>query len=150
MLLRFRQDVLKLYPKVVVILAGTNDIAGNTGPSTLEMIEDNLYSMAELAKANNIEVVFCSVLPVFDYPWQTGLEPADKIIELNRRIKEYADKHGIVYADYFTPMVDERNGLKAEYTNDGVHPTPAGYEVMAPIAEKAIAMALVLWNNNNQ
>ncbi len=106
--------------------------------------------MAELAKANNIEVVFCSVLPVFDYPWQTGLEPADKIIELNRRIKEYADKHGIVYADYFTPMVDERNGLKAEYTNDGVHPTPVRYEVMAPVAEKAIARALVLWNNNNQ
>lgn len=149
MLLRFRQDVLKLYPKVVVILAGTNDIAGNTGPSTLEMIEDNLYSMAELAKAHNIEVVLCSLLPVFDYPWQTGLEPADKIIELNRRIKEYADKNGIVYADYFAAMVDERKGLKAEYTNDGVHPTQAGYEVMAPIAEKAIAKALVLWNNNN-
>lgn len=149
MLLRFRQDVLKLYPKVVVILAGTNDIAGNTGPSTLEMIEDNLYSMAELAKAHNIEVVLCSLLPVFDYPWQTGLEPADKIIELNRRIKEYADKNGIVYADYFAHMVDERKGLKAEYTNDGVHPTQAGYEVMAPIAEKGIAKALVLWNNNN-
>lgn len=150
MLIRFRQDVLKLYPKVVVILAGTNDIAGNTGPSTLEMIEDNIYSMAELAQAHKIEVVLCSVLPVYDYPWQTGLEPAEKIIELNRRIKEYADTHGIVYADYFTPMVDERNGLIAAYSNDGVHPTRAGYEVMAPIAEKAIARAIVLWKENNK
>ncbi|NLZ95800.1 MAG: acylhydrolase [Bacteroidales bacterium] len=148
MLLRFRQDVIKLYPKVVIILAGTNDIAGNTGPSTLEMIEHNLYSMAELAKAHNIEVVLCSVLPVFDYPWQTGLEPAEKIVELNLRIKNYANTHGFVYADYFTPMVDERNGLKAKYTYDGVHPTREGYEVMAPIAEKAIARALLLWNNN--
>lgn len=150
MLLRFRQDVLKLYPKVVIILAGTNDIAGNTGPSTLEMIEDNLYSMAELAKAHNIEVVLCSVLPVFDYPWKTGLEPADKIIELNERIKNYANTHGFVYADYFTPMADERNGLKEEYTFDGVHPTADGYAVMAPIAEKAIARALILWSNNNK
>ena len=150
MLLRFRQDVIKLYPKVVVILAGTNDIAGNTGPSTLEMIEDNLYSMAELAKVHNIEVVLCAVLPVFDYPWQTGLEPAEKIIELNRRIKNYANTHGFVYADYFAPMVDERNGLKDEYTYDGVHPTRAGYEAMAPIADEAIAKALMLWENKNK
>ncbi len=150
MLLRFRQDVIKLYPKVVVILAGTNDIAGNTGPSTLEMIEDNLYSMAELAKVHNIEVVLCAVLPVFDYPWQTGLEPAEKIIELNRRIKNYANTHGFVYADYFAPMVDERNGLKDEYTYDGVHPTRAGYEAMAPIADEAIARALMLWKNKNK
>lgn len=150
MLLRFRQDVLKLYPKVVVILAGTNDIAGNTGPSTLEMIEDNLYSMAELAKVHNIEVVLCSVLPVFDYPLQTGLEPAEKIVELNRRIKNYAHTHDFVYADYFNSMVDERNGLKAKYTYDGVHPTRAGYEAMAPIANKAIARALMLWKNKNK
>lgn len=150
MLLRFRQDVIKLYPKVVVILAGTNDIAGNTGPSTLEMIEDNLYSMAELAKVHNIEVVLCAVLPVFDYPWQTGLEPAEKIIELNQRIKNYANTHGFVYADYFAPMVDERNGLKDEYTYDGVHPTRAGYEAMAPIADEAIARALMLWKNKNK
>lgn len=150
MLLRFRQDVIKLYPKVVVILAGTNDIAGNTGPSTLEMIEDNLYTMAELAKVHNIEVVLCAVLPVFDYPWQTGLEPAEKIIELNRRIKNYANTHGFVYADYFAPMVDERNGLKDEYTYDGVHPTRAGYEAMAPIADEAIARALMLWKNKNK
>ena len=150
MLIRFRQDVINLNPKVVIILAGTNDIAGNTGPSTLEMIEDNLYSMAELAKANNIEVVLCAVLPVFDYPWKTGIEPSGKILELNYRIKEYAETHGIVYADYFTPMADEKNGLKAEYTHDGVHPTKAGYDVMAPIAEKAIARALILWNNNKK
>ncbi len=150
MLVRFRQDVINLYPKVVIILAGTNDIAGNTGPSTLEMIEDNLYSMAELAKANNIGVVLCSILPVYDYPWKTGLEPARKIIELNNRIQKYADTHGMVYADYFTSMVDEQNGLKAKYTNDGVHPTKTGYEVMAPIAEKAIARALMLWNINNK
>ncbi len=148
MLLRFRQDVLKLYPKVVVILAGTNDIAGNTGPSTLEMIEDNIYSMAELAKAHNVEVVLCSILPVYDYPWQTGLEPAEKIVELNRRLQNYSDKRGIVYADFFSEMVDSQNGLRSEFTNDGVHPTKAGYEVMAPIVEKAIARALILWNNN--
>ena len=150
MLIRFRQDVIKLYPKAVIILAGTNDIAGNTGPSTLEMIEDNLYSMAELAQAHKIEVMLCSVLPVYDYPWKTGIEPSQKIIELNKRIKEYADKHDILYVDYFTVLVDERNGLKAEYTNDGVHPTRAGYDVMAPIAEKAIAKALMLWKKNNE
>lgn len=150
MLVRFRQDVLKLHPKVVIILAGTNDIAGNTGPSTLEMIEDNLYSMAELAKAHNIVVILCSVLPVYNYPWNKRLNPSEKIIELNSRIKEYADTHGIVYADYFSSMVDEQNGLKAEYTKDGVHPTQAGYEVMAPIAEKAIARALVVWRENNK
>lgn len=150
MLIRFRQDVLNLYPKVVLILAGTNDIAGNTGPSTLEMIENNIYSMAELATAHNVEVVLCSVLPVYDYPWQTGLEPAGKIIELNRRIKNYANTHGVVYADFFSPMVDEKNGLKNEYTYDGVHPIRAGYEVMAPIAEKAIDRALILRINNNK
>ena len=150
MLIRFRQDVLNLYPKVVLILAGTNDIAGNTGPSTLEMIENNIYSMAELATAHNVEVVLCSVLPVYDYPWQTGLEPAGKIIELNRRIKNYANTHGVVYADFFSPMVDEKNGLKNEYTYDGVHPIKAGYEVMAPIAEKAIDRALILRINNNK
>lgn len=141
MLVRFRQDVIHLHPDVVVILAGTNDIAGNTGPSTLEMIEDNLYSMAELAKMHNIKVVLCSVLPVYDYPWQTGLKPASKIVELNRRIKEYADDKDIVYADFFTSMANEKNGLKDELTNDGVHPTRPGYEVMAPIIERAIAKA---------
>src|SRR6188472_941703 len=93
MLVRFRQDVIALKPRVVVILAGTNDIAGNTGPSTLEMIEDNIASMSELAQANGIRVVLCSVLPVFDYPWKPGLEPAPKIVALNTWIRTYAKSH---------------------------------------------------------
>jgi lysophospholipase L1-like esterase len=142
MLVRFRQDVLALNPKVVVILAGTNDIAGNTGPSTLEMIEDNLASMTEIAKANGIRVVLSSVLPVYDYAWRPGLEPAPKIIALNKWMKAYAAKTGSVYLDYHTPMKDARDGLRADLTYDGVHPTEAGYAVMAPLAEKAIAQAL--------
>lgn len=145
MLLRFRQDVLKLWPKVVVILAGTNDIAGNTGPSTLEMIEDNIYSMTELAQAHGIQVVLCSVLPAYDYPWRPGLEPAPKIVELNRRLKQYAGTHGAVYCDFFSAMADERNGLPPALSEDGVHPNKAGYAIMAPIAENAIARALLMW-----
>ena len=145
MLLRFRQDVLKLWPKVVVILAGTNDIAGNTGPSTLEMIEDNIYSMTELAQAHGIQVVLCSVLPAYDYPWRPGLEPAPKIVELNRRIKQYAGTHGAVYCDFFSAMADERNGLPKVLSEDGVHPNKAGYAIMAPIVENAIARALLMW-----
>ena len=141
MLLRFRADVIKLKPKVVVILAGTNDIAGNTGPSTLEMIEDNIISMAQLAKANDIKVILCSVLPVYDYPWKPGLEPAGKIITLNKMIKSYADKSASIYLDFFSAMVDERNGLKSEYSKDGVHPNEAGYNVMEPLAEAAIEKA---------
>ncbi len=142
MLIRFKQDVVNLKPKVVVILAGTNDIAGNTGPSTLEMIEDNLSSMAELAKAANIKVVLSSVLPVFDYPWKRGLDPSQKIIMLNKWIKEYATQHDCFYLDYFSSLVDDRNGMKAEYSPDGVHPNLAGYKVMEPLAEKAISIAL--------
>jgi len=142
MLVRFRPDVVNLKPKVVVILAGTNDIAGNTGPSTLEMIEDNIKSMIEIANANNIKVIVCSVLPVFDYPWKPGLNPAQKIIDLNNWIKEYAFKNNIVYVDYFTPMADERNGLKKEYSEDGVHPNLAGYKLMEPLVVKAIEETL--------
>jgi lysophospholipase L1-like esterase len=142
MLVRFRPDVINLKPALVVILAGTNDIAGNTGPSTLEMIMDNLISMAELAKANNIKVVLCSVLPAFDYPWKPGLQPAEKIASLNAMIKSYADKNGIVYLDYFSPMADERKGLKKELSGDGIHPNEAGYQVMEPLAEAAIKKAL--------
>jgi len=142
MLIRFRQDVIALQPKVVVILAGTNDIAGNTGPSTLEMIEDNLASMAELAQANGIRVVLSSVLPVYDYPWKKGLEPAEKIVTLNSWIKAYCEKKGFIYLDYFTPMADERHGMKAELTYDGVHANVAGYKVMEPLAEAAIQQAL--------
>ncbi len=145
MLIRFRQDVIHLRPKVVVILAGINDIAGNTGPSSLEMIEDNLHSMTELAQANGIEVVLCSVLPALDFPWRPGMDPAGKVVELNKRIEAYASKKGAVYCDYFTAMVDERNGLPAELSDDGVHPNEAGYAIMAPHVEKAIARALLMW-----
>jgi len=142
MLVRFRADVVNLKPKVVVILAGTNDIAGNTGSSTLEMIEDNIASMIEIANANNIKTVLCSVLPVYDYPWSPGLKPAQKIVELNVWIKTYADKNNIAYADFFTPMADEKNGLKKEYSEDGVHPNLNGYKIMNPIVEAAILQAL--------
>jgi lysophospholipase L1-like esterase len=142
MLVRFRADVINLKPKVVVILAGTNDIAGNTGPSTLEMIEDNIASMAELAWANKIKVVLCSILPAYDYPWKPGLKPYEKILVVNEWIKNYAEKKGFVYLDYYSAMVDARPGLKAEYGSDGVHPNKLGYEVMDPMVEKAIAKAL--------
>lgn len=144
MLVRFRPDVVNLKPKVVVILAGTNDIAGNTGPSTLEMIEDNIASMDEIAKANNIKVVLCSVLPAYDFSWKPGLNPAQKIVDLNSWIKEYAIQNKIVYVDYFTPMADYRNGLKKEYSEDGVHPNLAGYKVMEPLVEIAIEVALTM------
>ena len=138
MLLRFRQDVINLKPKVVIILAGTNDIAGNTGPSTLEMIMDNIISMTELAISNDIKVVLCSVLPAYDYPWRPGLEPDRKIPALNKMIKEYVKDNKLIYLDYFTEMVDTKNGLLEKYTSDGVHPNKLGYQVMAPLAEEAI------------
>ena len=142
MLVRFRQDVIALRPAVVVILAGTNDIAGNTGPSTLEMIEDNLASMTEIAQANHIRVVLGSVLPVFDYPWKPGIEPARKIVALNAWMKQYAATHNAVYLDYHSAMADERQGMRADLAGDGVHPNEAGYRIMAPLAERAIAEAL--------
>lgn len=142
MLVRFRQDVILLNPKVVVILGGTNDIAGNTGSSTLEMIQHNLASMAELAHANKIRVVLSSVLPVYDYPWKPGLEPAQKIVTLNAWIKRYCEEKGFIYLDYFTPMANDRHGMKEELTYDGVHCTEEGYKVMEPLAQAAIKQAL--------
>ena len=142
MLIRFRQDVVALRPKVVVILAGTNDIAGNTGPSTNEMIADNLMGMTEIARANGIRVVLSSVLPVFDYPWKPGLEPAPRIIALNAWMRRYAEEIGETYLDYHTPMADARGGLPPSLADDGVHPNLAGYRLMAPLAEAAIARAL--------
>lgn len=142
MLVRFRQDVVALRPKVVVILAGTNDIAGNTGPSTIEMIEDNIASMTELAKANGIAVVLSSVLPVYDYPWKPGLQPAPKIVALNKWMREYAARTGAVYLDYWTAMADERQGLPKNLAYDEVHPTEEGFRLMAPMAERAIQQAL--------
>ncbi len=142
MLLRFRQDVVDLNPSVVVLLAGTNDIAGNTGPSTIEMIMDNIKSMAEIAQANNIKVILSSTLPAYDYPWKPGLEPAEKIIKLNKMIQSYAEENGHFYLDYFSAMVDDRNGLPKKYAEDEVHPTVEGYKVMEPLVEDAIKKAL--------
>lgn len=142
MLLRFRQDVIDLKPAVVVILAGVNDIAGNTGPSSLEMIADNLASMAELAKANKIKVIMCSVLPAYDFPWNPGVQPAEKIFTLNQWIKKYAAENDHLYLDYYTLMADEKKGLKMELTYDGVHPNLEGYKVMEPLVEEAISAAL--------
>ncbi len=142
MLVRFRQDVINLRPKVVVVLAGTNDIAGNTGPSTIPMIMDNIKGMAEMAHANGIKVILSSTLPAYDYPWRPGLEPAPKIIELNKMMKSYCNKNGHVYLDYFSAMVDERNGLPKKYAEDEVHPTIEGYKVMEPLVEEAIAKIL--------
>jgi lysophospholipase L1-like esterase len=142
LLVRFRQDVVALKPAVVLILAGTNDIAGNTGPATLEMIEDNIASMSEIARANGIRVVLSSVLPAFDYPWRQGREPAPKINALNAWMKDYAATHDAIYLDYHGAMADARGGLPAALSADGVHPNEAGYRVMAPLAEEAIAKAL--------
>lgn len=142
MLLRFKQDVIDLKPKVVVILAGTNDIAGNTGPMTLEQSRDNIIAMAQLAKANGIKVILSSVIPAYDFPWRPGLEPAPKIVALNKMIKDYCQANKLIYLDYHTAMKDERNGLKKELGYDGVHPNEAGYMVMGPLAEQAIKAAL--------
>jgi lysophospholipase L1-like esterase len=147
MLIRFRPDVVALKPRVVVILAGTNDIAGNTGPMTLEEIEGNLASMSELARANGIRVVLSSVLPVYDggrtgdgTPLvMTDRRPPEKILELNQWMKIYASQHSDTYLDYFSAMVDDRGSLKKDLSEDGLHPNKAGYAIMAPLAEKAIA-----------
>ncbi|KYP15458.1 MAG: acylhydrolase [Flavihumibacter sp. CACIAM 22H1] len=142
MVVRFKQDVVQLKPAVVVILAGINDIAGNTGPMTIEQTFDNIVSMAEIARANNIKVVLCSVLPAFDFPWRPGMEPAGKIVALNALLKKYALQNKLVYVDYFSAMADERKGLPAHLANDGIHPTEAGYKLMEPLVEKGIAEAL--------
>src|SRR3954447_20722839 len=143
MLIRFRPDVIALKPKVVVILAGTNDIAGNTGPETLEEIEGNLESMAQLAKVNNISVVLSSVMPVCDYirP-QTAKRPPQQIVTLNAWMKAYCASHQCVYLDYYSAMVDDHNMLKKELTFDGLHPNDAGYAVMSPLASQAVEAAL--------
>lgn len=142
MLLRFRQDVIDLKPSAVVILAGINDIAGNTGPSTIEMIMDNLVSMAELAMANNIKVVLCSVLPAKDFPWRPGLEPSEKVVKLNALLQNYSKDQGLIYVDYFSAMVDDSNGLREDLGNDGVHPNALGYSIMEPLVEEGISKAL--------
>jgi lysophospholipase L1-like esterase len=138
-LLRFRQDVIALNPDIVVILAGTNDIAENTGPTSLGTIEDNLKSMVDLARKNGVRPILASVLPAAVYPWRPEIRPIEKILALNQWMKEYSGKESIVYLDYYSPMVNERHGLKPEFSADGVHPNEAGYTVMAPLVAAAIA-----------
>ena len=150
MLIRFRPDVIALKPKVVVILAGTNDIAGNSGPMTLEAIQANIVSIAELAKANGIKVVFASVLPISDYNKnkdgqpiiRSGFRPPEKILAFNKWMKDYAAANKLIYLDYFSATADEKGFLRQELANDGLHPNTEGYKIMAPLAEKAIANAL--------
>jgi len=150
MLIRFRPDVIALKPQVVVILAGTNDLAGNTGPMTLEAIEDNLASMFELARLSGVRVVIASVLPVSDYGknregkpiTQTTRRPPEKIKTLNEWLKKYAARNDLTYLDYFSAVVDEKGFLKEDLSNDGLHPNDKGYVVMQPLAEQAISIAL--------
>ncbi len=138
MLLRFRQDVINLKPTVVVILAGTNDIAENTGPIALKDILGNIISMTQLGETNNIKVILCSVLPAYDFPWHHGLQPAEKIVKLNSMIKSFCEKNKITYVDFYSNMVDERKGLDKRFTNDGVHPTYTGYKIMDSLIVKSI------------
>lgn len=144
MLLRMRADVIAHRPKVLILLAGTNDIAGNTGPMTLEMIQNNYASIAELAQANGIKVIFSSILPVHDYGPRpiTDRRSPESILKLNAWLKAYCSANGHLYLDYFSQMVDEKGWLKAELANDGLHPNVAGYRIMAPLAEAAIRQAL--------
>jgi len=146
MLVRFRQDVIDLHPKVLVVLAGTNDIAGVTGPTRNEDIEADYASMAELARVHNIRVVFASLLPVYNYTPESkesfALRPRERILALNHWLMDYCAKNGLVYLDYFSALVDGQEMLKRQLSDDGLHPNAAGYKIMAPLAEKAIALAL--------
>jgi len=142
MLIRFRPDVINLHPDVVVILAGVNDVAGNTGPTTPEKILGNIMSMVELAKANKIKVILCAVLPANDFYWRPNNKAAETIIQLNQLIQSYAKQQHILYVDYHTAMADTKNGLPKEYSNDGVHPNLKGYQTMEPLLEKAIQQVL--------
>ena len=142
MLSRFRADVLDRKPGMVIILGGTNDIAQNQGPVELETIFQNIVSMTGSARDEKIKVILCSVLPAYDYPWKPGVQPDKKIPALNQMLRDYAEKNNIVYADFFSAMKDENNGIRKELARDGVHPTVAGYKVMEPLLEQAIREAL--------
>ena len=138
MLIRFRPDVIDLKPQIVVILAGINDIAGNTGPSTEKMIVDNIVSMAELDKSNSIDVIICSILPANDFSWSQNQNPSPKILAVNQALKKYSKINGMVYLDYYTSMVNEQEGLIKDYGLDSVHPNKKGYQVMSKLLEKKI------------
>ncbi len=140
MLIRFRPDVIELNPEAVIILAGTNDIAGNTGHTTLETILGNLISMCELAKVNNIKPILSSILPASDYPWQKGLNPAEKIEKLNGMILQYANVNDILYVDYYSVMVNRQKGLQSIYSEDGVHPNKNGYHIMTSILQSTLKL----------
>lgn len=140
MLIRFRADVIELKPAIVVLLAGINDIAGNTGPSTIEMIANNIFSMAELAKMNQIKVILCSVLPAIAFSWKSNQFPAEKIIALNEMILNYAQKNEIYYLDYYSAMVNKEKGMITTYSEDGLHPNKKGYQIMEPLVEAAIEL----------
>lgn len=142
MLARFRTDAIDEKPELVVILGGTNDIAQNQGPVEIDIVYQNITSMVEGAKGNGIKVVLCSLLPAYDYPWKPGLQPDIKIPQLNEMLKKYADSNKVVYADFFSAMKDERNGLIKELGRDGVHPVVAGYKVMETVLEEAMKKAL--------
>lgn len=142
MLVRFRADVIDVGATAVAILAGTNDIAGNTGPTTLEMIVNNIKSMTEIARANGVKVILCSVLPAYDYPWRPGLEPNIKIPKLNALIKAYAEENKVLYLDYFSALNNGENGINKTYSYDGVHLTLAGYKLLEPLLEEAIKKVL--------
>lgn len=142
MLVRFREDVIDLKPAAVVILAGINDIAQNTGYIRPEDTFGNIVSMIELAKANNIKPVICSILPAYDFPWRPGLQPAEKVVAINKMLKEYAVKNNIVYVDYFSAMADVRKGLPEKLSKDGVHPTLEGYKIMEALVQKGIIKTL--------
>jgi lysophospholipase L1-like esterase len=142
MLVRFREDVVNLRPHVVIILAGINDIAGNTGPSKLENVAGNIISMAEIAKANGIKVILCSVLPAIGFPWHPGIDPVPSINKLNAMLKTYANKNRLTYVDYYSAVVDDKRGFKKELAIDGVHPNLAGYKILEPLAEAAINKTL--------
>ena len=142
MLVRFEQDVVHLHPEVVIILAGTNDVAGNTGPETPAMIEDNFRAMTDIARRNGIRVVLASITPAARYPWRPGVESVPEIRELNGWLRQYAAQQHLVYLDYYSAMADPDGAMKPGLSSDGVHPTQAGYAVMAPLAEAAIAKAL--------
>lgn len=142
MLIRFKPDVINLNPKVVVILAGINDITGMMGQTTNEMIADNISSMIDIAKANGVKVILSSVLPCYSIVGRPDLHPAERVVKLNDWLRQYARHNDCMYLDYFTPLADKNNGLKKEYTDDGVHPNKIGYEIMAPLVKEAIQEVL--------